>query len=147
MANKPVKGSYQIAGVEPDLNVNGEMVPCRIVVDTVYDPPRLIVELPDRALRNLGVVSIAAGSFVIGNVNTGLSGIYTEAFDNTGGNSGTSVLYHGWAAPGTSKATAGWAIVKFSFDAGTDTVSDIQWAGGAATFATSWNNRAAASYS
>ncbi len=52
----PILGSVHIAGVRPLPDANGQPVPCRIAVDNNFDPPRLIVELPDRALRDLGTV-------------------------------------------------------------------------------------------
>lgn len=56
MANEPILNSRHIAGVKPEPDANGNPIPCRIVVDDAYTPPRLIVELPDRALRDLGKV-------------------------------------------------------------------------------------------
>jgi len=87
-------------------------------------------------------VAIASGSAVV--ANSGLPFIYTTAIDNTAVNN--QVLYQGWAIPGTAKSAASWAIVKYTYD-GNGIVSDIQWAGGVATFSTVWNNRGAASYS
>ena len=68
MANEPVRGSNIIAAVKPTLDANGEIVPVRLTADDSYTPPRLIVELPDRALRDLGVVTLASGSLTIGSV-------------------------------------------------------------------------------
>lgn len=56
---RPIIGSQHIAGVSPTPDGNGQLVPIRIVVDDTYDPPRLVIELPDRALRDLGKVDIA----------------------------------------------------------------------------------------
>jgi hypothetical protein len=56
MAQEPVLGSTAICAVKPLADANGKWVPVRLVADDAYDPPRLIVELPDRALRDLGIV-------------------------------------------------------------------------------------------
>lgn len=122
MANEPIYDSRFIAGVAPEKNVNGVYVPLRIVVDDNYDPPRLLVH-------------------ILGTVNQGLTGVYTEAFDYTG----DSVTYHGWATPGTAKSAAAWAIVKFTYSG--SNVTDIQWAGGSASFNQVWDNRASLGYS
>ena len=122
MANEPVIGSQIIAAVRPDKNSDGEYVPLRIVVDDTYDPPRLLIH-------------------VIGTLNTGLSGVYTEAFAYDGNN----VEYHGWATPGSAKSAAVWAIVKFTYSG--LLITDIQWAGGAATFDQVWDNRASLGFS
>ncbi len=53
---RPVLGSVHIAAVKPTLTPDGEMIPVRIVADDSYSPPRLVVELPDRALRDLGTI-------------------------------------------------------------------------------------------
>ncbi len=57
--NVPIPGSYAIHGVKPNLDVDGNLVMCKITVDDTFTPPRLVVELPDRALRDLGKVDIA----------------------------------------------------------------------------------------
>ena len=59
MANEPVIGSIAISGVKVDPDVNGNPIPCRIVVDDTFTPPRILIEVPDRALRDLGKVDIA----------------------------------------------------------------------------------------
>lgn len=79
MANEPVKGSNIICAIKPDLDVNGQMVPVRVTADDAYTPPRLIVELPDRVLRALGVVTIGAGTSAIGTVQ---SPVVTHASSN-----------------------------------------------------------------
>ena len=61
---KPILGAIHIAGVKPNPDINGNPVPCTVVVDDAYDPPRLVFELPDRALRDLGTVSIDGSVFV-----------------------------------------------------------------------------------
>ncbi len=59
MANEPVTGSHLIAGVGPTVDANGQLVPMRLVVTDQYGTPvRLVVELLDRALRDLGTVTV-----------------------------------------------------------------------------------------
>lgn len=67
--------------------------------------------------------------------------------DNTGGASGTEVLYLGEAEPGTATSAAKWRIKKFTYDAGTNNVSQIDWADGNDNFDNIWTNRANLSYS
>lgn len=75
MANEPQLGSDLICAVKPDPDSHGNLVPCKLTADDSFSPPRLIIELPDRALRDLGIatvdgtVSIAAGTAVIGKVS------------------------------------------------------------------------------
>lgn len=56
--NEPILGSTVIAGVKPNPDGNGNLVPARITIDDNFSPPRLVIELPDRALRDLGVVTV-----------------------------------------------------------------------------------------
>ena len=142
MANEPVRGSNIIAAVKPTLDANGEIVPVRLTADDSYTPPRLVVELPDRTLRALGVVTIGAGTSVFGIADTGIPA-YTEAFAYVAGTS--KVEYHGWAAPGSSKASLVWAIQKLTYSG--DDITDLQWADGVKTFTKVWNDRATYTYS
>jgi len=73
--------------------------------------------------------------------HSGLTGVFTEAFDW----SGTSLVYHGWAQPGTAKSETGWAIVRHTYS-GSD-LTDTQWAGGKATFDNVWTDRVSLNYS
>ncbi len=57
--DKPALGSNIIAAVAEFKDVNGNPIIVPIAVDTNFSPARLIVELPDRALRDLGKVDIA----------------------------------------------------------------------------------------
>jgi len=57
---KPAQGSIQLAAVLPNADANGNPVVWPIFLDDSYDPARLIIELPDRALRDLGKVDIAS---------------------------------------------------------------------------------------
>lgn len=68
MANEPVRGSNLIAGVKQAKNAQGDQVPCQIVVNENLDPPALLTDIADRTLRNLGVVTLGAGSVSIGTV-------------------------------------------------------------------------------
>ncbi len=123
MANEPVRDSRFIAGVAPEKNSDGMYVPLRIVVDDSYDPPRLLAH-------------------VLGNLNNALPGVYTEAYAY---DASSNLEYLGWAAPGSSKAAAVWAIVKYTYTGAT--ITDKQWAGGAATFDQIWDNRTGLTYS
>lgn len=58
MADKPVYGSNIVCAIQEAKDANGQQVTVPVYVDTNYTPPRLIVELPDRALRDLGVVTV-----------------------------------------------------------------------------------------
>jgi hypothetical protein len=68
---------------------------------------------------------------------------YTEAvaYDANG-----NIQYKGWAAPGTAKASAGWRIMKITYD-GSQNITDKQWADGDLQFNNIWNNREGLSYS
>jgi hypothetical protein len=55
---KSALGSNIITGIAPKLDINGEVLPVPVVADDTFDPPRIVVELPDRALRDLGRVTI-----------------------------------------------------------------------------------------
>lgn len=67
--------------------------------------------------------------------------------DNTGGNSGTEILYLGEAEPGTATSAARWRIKKFTYQAGTDLVTQIDWASGNDFFNKVWDDRATYAYS
>jgi len=71
---------------------------------------------------------------------------YTEKFEN---NATGQPVYHGRAAPGTAVATAGWIIIKYTYD-GTGAVTDIQYAdsanGNADNFSLKWSLRATYTY-
>lgn len=54
--------------------------------------------------------------------------------------------YIGHAQPGSSKASPVWLIRKLSYDS-SNRVTDIQFAGGAATFVNIWNSRSGYTYS
>lgn len=57
MANEPVIGSQAICAVKPDVDANGNLVPVKITATDEYSgPPRVLIELPDRPLRDLGFV-------------------------------------------------------------------------------------------
>ena len=90
MANEPILASVHIAGVKPNPDVNGNPIPCRIVVDDSFSPPRLLVELPDRALRDLGKVDIA-GFDVALPAGTNLLGQISASSE-------TSTIYNGTTA-------------------------------------------------
>ena len=142
MANEPVRGSQIICAVKPDLDANGEIVPARLTADDAYTPPRLLVEMPDRVLRALGIVTLGAGTSVFGIVDSGIPA-YTEAFAYVSGTS--KVEYHGWAAPGTSKGSLLWAIQKLTYSG--DDITDLQWADGVRTFTKEWDERTTYTYS
>ena len=58
MPDKPALASSIIAAIAEYRTALGEPVIVPVSVDTNYSPARLIIELPDRALRDLGVVSV-----------------------------------------------------------------------------------------
>ena len=58
MPDKPALGSTTVSGVAEFKDANGNPVIIPISIDTGYSPARLIVELPDRALRDLGIIDI-----------------------------------------------------------------------------------------
>ena len=66
--------------------------------------------------------------------------------DNSGGLSGTEILYQGEAEPGTANATAKWRIKKFTYDAGTNNIATVRWASGTDFFDKVWDNRATYTY-
>lgn len=59
-------------------------------------------------------------------------------------NVGDAVFYHGWAAIGSSSASAVWKICKVTLT-GDDSVTT--WADGDAEYNNIWDNRASLSYS
>ena len=58
---------------------------------------------------------------------------------------GNLALYVGYAIPGTSSSTAGWAIKKLTYDG--NLVTDIKWGGGDADFSQVWDDRVSLVYS
>lgn len=112
----PILASTIICAVDQNGN------PVRIVVDTTYDPPRIVVA---------GLVTS----------NEGLPGIYTEkhAYDGNG-----IEIYQGWASPGTATSSAGWAIARYSYS-GT-MVTAKEWADGTTAFTKIWDSRAGYTY-
>lgn len=56
--DKTALASTTISGIAEFRDPAGNPVVVPIIVDTNYSPYRLIVELPDRALRDLGIVDI-----------------------------------------------------------------------------------------
>ena len=116
MPTNPLLASTIICAVDQ----NG--APVRIVADTTYDPPRILVH------------GLMTG-------NTGLPGVYTEIAEYASG----LLIYQGWAAPGTATSSASWAIVKYTYSGTAWT--NKQWAGGAAAFNKTWDGRAGHSYS
>lgn len=67
--------------------------------------------------------------------------------DNTGGNSGTEILYLGEADPSALVTEARWRIKKFTYDSGTNNVSQVDWASGNDNFDKVWNSRTSYVYS
>lgn len=61
-------------------------------------------------------------------------------------NSEDKVEYYGESEPGTSKASVGWRIRKYTYDAN-GRVTDIKWADGSNDFSFIWNNYSSYSYS
>jgi hypothetical protein len=59
--------------------------------------------------------------------------------------SGIKTEYIGWAEPGTSTASVGWKIVKYTYSG--NTVTSITFAGGSKGFGHTWDNYAIYSYS
>lgn len=70
------------------------------------------------------------------------SDIYTTAYAYTAGG---LIEYQGFAIAGTSKASVGWKIKKFTYS-GTN-ITDIQFANGNSGFNHVWNNYAGYGYS
>jgi len=56
-----------------------------------------------------------------------------------------NLIYLGRAQPATSTAAAAWQIKRFTYTSGN--LVAVEFAGGAATFASAWTNRASLSYS
>lgn len=67
--------------------------------------------------------------------------------ENTGGASGVEVLYLGEAEPGYATSVAKWRIKKFTYDSGTNNVSEVNWASGNDNFDKIWDDRATYTYS
>ena len=67
---------------------------------------------------------------------------YTMAYAYNGSN---KIEYLGMAEPGTSKASAGWKIMKYTYSG--NLLTDIQFANGNRGFGHVWNNYASYSYS
>lgn len=66
--------------------------------------------------------------------------LLTEKFDYTD----QTVVYHGWAFPGTSTSTAAWLIQKQTLVAGQ--ITDLQWANGIPLFNVKFDDRASITY-
>lgn len=86
-ANAPLLGSMHIAGVRSTIDGQGNTVymPCLIAVDDTYTPPRLIIELPDRSLRDLGIVTVDGATNIDGGLiyyNGTAAGTPTTAIAN-----------------------------------------------------------------
>ena len=102
---KPLINSVTLAAASDVKDTLLNRITAPVIVDTSYDPPRLIIELPDRALRDLGIVtvdgtvSIAAGSATIGGVK--------EVPDATSSFSPTNDDSAAYEASTVSKASAG----------------------------------------
>jgi len=79
----------------------------------------------------------------MGEPNSVFSNALSERFDY---GSGSTLAYHGWAAPGSSDDSKVWAICKFIYDSNSN-ITSVVWAQGQVSFANSWTNRASASYS
>lgn len=56
----------------------------------------------------------------------------------------STVTYFGFAKPGTATSDAYWRVLKMTVSS---TVTSFQFANGADTFVSSWDNRASLSYS
>lgn len=140
MPTDPIRGSNLIAGVRKDLNPDGQMVPSRVISEPLHGViPALIVDLEDSALRDNGVVTVDGTVAISG-------GLGTDAYTQKIAYSGGLAQYLGYAAPGSATSSAVWAIKKITYD-GSNNATDIQWAGGAASFVNIWDNRAGYSYS
>ncbi len=61
-------------------------------------------------------------------------------------NSNNNIEYYGETEPGTSKASVGWRIRKYTYDSN-GFVTNIQWANGNNEFSNIWNNYAVYNYS
>jgi len=59
---------------------------------------------------------------------------------------GASIVYEGWAAPGTATSAAAWQICKHTYD-GTPNRLTTKFAGGTNDYNQVWDNRASLSYS
>ena len=138
MANEPAFGSYIVAGVRKTVDSNGNYPPSKVTVDESLTPAALVVTMPDNSLRDLGIVTVDGTVSIQGGLGTDA---YTQAIAYNGNNA----QYLGYAAPGSSKASAVWAIKKLTYSG--NLVTDIQWAGGAASFTQVWDDRASLSYS
>ncbi len=68
---------------------------------------------------------------------------YTQKIEN---DSSGRPIFIGLAKPGTATSKALWQIRKITYD-GSGFLTDVQWAGGNATFNQVWDDRAGLSYS
>jgi hypothetical protein len=59
---------------------------------------------------------------------------------------GETVIYKGWANPGTATSTGFWRIQRLTF-VGTDEDLTVEWANGNGNFTNVWDDRAGLSYS
>lgn len=82
-----------------------------------------------------------AGSVSV--IGTVANPLYTTALEFDASN---NPIYIGTATQGSAKSAASWQIRKLTFD-GSNNVTDIKFASGAATFTFIWDNRAAYAYS
>lgn len=65
---KPLLQSVTLAAASDVKDANGTRITAPAIVDTTFDPPRLIIELPDRALRDLGIATVDGSVSIVGNL-------------------------------------------------------------------------------
>lgn len=82
-----------------------------------------------------------------GTVSRDYGSPFKSRLDNSGGLSGTEILYLGEAEPATATSSARWRIKKFTYDAGTNNVNAIDYASGNDFFDKIWDNRTTYVYS
>ncbi len=61
MADKPAQNSVFVAGIAEARDNAGNVIAVPVSLDTTFSPARLIIELPDRALRDMGVITLDQG--------------------------------------------------------------------------------------
>ena len=54
--------------------------------------------------------------------------------------------YVGYAEPGTASSAAKWQIRKVTYEANTDTIVSVKYAGGSAAFDKAWDDRDSYTY-